>query len=326
MKHINHKIKEIIDECRVPGIAFAIIQNRKIKSCSTIGIKNSYTGEIITKNTIFEASSLSKTVFVYGCFKLIERKLLNLDISLSYYLGYDYIEDDIRIRNVTARMVLNHTTGFPNWRPKNQSLKILHQPGERFSYSGEGFLYLQKTVEKILSQPIEKYMLQSVFLPLGMTDSSYIWSKDYKYTKAFGHDIECKPVKVRNKFLCNVAYTLHTTIIDYTKFMQQILSENEVINNILSQKIVIYDKANPLHKISDSIFWGLGWGLQIINKDTLFWQWGDTKGFKSYVAASSGGNAIIVFTNGDNGLKAIPKMLEYLSNSNYPVFEVLNKI
>ena len=326
MKSVESKIKSIIDKHKVPGTAFAVIENKEIKFCSIIGAKNFQTGKVIVENTIFEAASLSKSVFAYGCFKLIRKNLLDLDQPLSKYLEYDYVKNDRRIRDITARMVLTHTTGFPNWRPKNQKLAIVYKSGERFSYSGEGFLYLQKTIEKILSQPIEEYMLHNVFSPIGMTNSSYMWSADYEYIKSCGHDTECNIVKAREKFAPNVAYTLHTTILDYAKFIQKILSEDDVIEQILSQKITIYDKNDHLHKIN-SVFWGLGWGLQVVNRNILLWQWGDTRGFKSYVAISSTDKtAIIVFTNSDNGLKAIPNIVEYLSGINHPIFEVLHKI
>lgn len=55
-------------------------------------------------------------------------------------------------------MVLAHTSGFPNWRPKNEPLKIHFQPGKRFSYSGEGLLYLQKVIEHISGLSLEDFI------------------------------------------------------------------------------------------------------------------------------------------------------------------------
>ena len=40
--------------------------------------------------------------------------------ELIQYLGKPYIENDDRINLITARRVLTHTTGFPNWRPRDQ--------------------------------------------------------------------------------------------------------------------------------------------------------------------------------------------------------------
>ena len=82
---------------------------------------------------------------------------------MSRYLP-SYVEGDDRVNLITARLVLTHRTGFPNWRPRGKPLQIHFTPGERFSYSGEGFVYLQQAVEK----------KQTVFDPLKMTDSSYL--------------------------------------------------------------------------------------------------------------------------------------------------------
>jgi CubicO group peptidase (beta-lactamase class C family) len=72
-----------------------------------------------------------------------------------------------------ARIVLSHRTGFPNWRD-GDSLTIYFTPGERFSYSGEGYVYLQRAVEHITGKPLSEYMSEAVFTPLGMS-SSYVW-------------------------------------------------------------------------------------------------------------------------------------------------------
>jgi CubicO group peptidase (beta-lactamase class C family) len=45
--------------------------------------------------------------------------------------------------------VLSHRAGFQNWRSKDEPLKIHFAPGEKFSYSGEGYSYLQSVVTRL---------------------------------------------------------------------------------------------------------------------------------------------------------------------------------
>src|SRR5262245_8351419 len=65
--------------------------------------------------------------------------------------------------------VLTHTTGLQNW--PNGALKTWFTPGERFSYSGEGFVRLSRVVERVTGVPTNEFMRRTVFEPLGMTNS-----------------------------------------------------------------------------------------------------------------------------------------------------------
>jgi hypothetical protein len=65
----------------------------------------------------------------------------------SDYYQYQAIPHDARHRQITPRMVLTHSPGFPNWRPRGGQLTINFEPGTEFSYSGEGFVYLLRAVE-----------------------------------------------------------------------------------------------------------------------------------------------------------------------------------
>lgn len=197
---------------KVPGLSLIIIENAEITTHMELGLKNAQKKDLIDENTIFEAASLSKPVFTYEILKLVENGKLNLDKPLAEYLCYSDIRNDKRINSITARMVLTHTSGFPNWRPKNESLKIYFQPGERFSYSGEGFLYLQKVVEHISGLSLEEYIQKNVFIPLGMAHSSFIWSNDS--TKAAGHNAEGYPIENQREVPQNAAFTMHTNPLD----------------------------------------------------------------------------------------------------------------
>ncbi|MGV3660240.1 MAG: serine hydrolase [Prosthecobacter sp.] len=74
---------------------------------------------------------------------------------------------------ITARMVMNHTSGFPNWRGKD-GLKVLYEPGIRFGYSGEGFQLLQLVLTKITGTNHESLMQAALLRPLDMTGNSHI--------------------------------------------------------------------------------------------------------------------------------------------------------
>jgi hypothetical protein len=96
----------------------------------------------------FEAASLSKPVTAYVVLQLADAGRIALDTPLTQYVKYPDLPGDPRAAALTARHVLSHTTGFANWR-RRDPLKLFFTPGERFSYSGEGYVYLQRAVEAI---------------------------------------------------------------------------------------------------------------------------------------------------------------------------------
>src|SRR6202012_5345020 len=85
---------------------------------------------------------------------------------------------DSRYAKITARMVLRHTTGLPNWGD-DKGAKLLFTPDSAFSYSGEGFQYLQRAVEKLTGKTLNEVAQQEVFTPLGMANSSYTWMERF---------------------------------------------------------------------------------------------------------------------------------------------------
>ena len=117
-------------------MSIGLIRNGKTVWLYGFGVKDKETQAPVQTDTIFEAASLSKPVFTYGVLKLVDQGKLDLDAPLSSYLPKPYVPDE-RVSKITARLVLSHRTGFPNWRG-DDGLPIYFSPGERFSYSGEG--------------------------------------------------------------------------------------------------------------------------------------------------------------------------------------------
>src|SRR5271163_598986 len=290
---LERRISELMKEGTVPGISMALIRDGKTYWVRTFGVRDAKTGRPVVEDTIFEAASLSKPVFAYGVLKLVDQGKLDLDTPVSSYLPKPYVSDE-RVGKITARLVLSHRTGFPNWRGSDGLLPIYFSPGERFSYSGEGYIYLQRVVEQITGKPLNEYMTEAVFTPLGMTSSSYVWRPDFDALTATGYDSDGKPTELWKPKEAGAASTLNTTANDYALFVEAVLNgkglkpatlhEMETPQIALDPECRICIKREP-KQLSKNLFWGLGWGIQRTDQSDALWHWGDNGVFKCFVMA-----------------------------------------
>lgn len=331
--HTKNELEVLMKKMKVPGLSLVIIENAQIVKKMELGLKKITGNDLIDEHTLYEAASLSKPVFTYGILKLVENGKLDLDKPLSEYFYYSDVTNDDRVHSITARMVLTHVSGFPNWRPKNEFLKIYFKPGERFSYYGEGFLYLQRVVEHITKLSLEEYIQINVFIPLEMSKSSFLWTNVDK--KAIGHNSDGSFIENPRDVPQNAAFTMHTTSLDYAKFLLAILNDeglnSKTITEMLRPQIKVQvGSPNSIEsytrELSNSVSWGLGWGIQSTKAGDSFWHWRDNGGFKSFIIASkNNNNAIIIFTNGSNGLKLISEIFNKYLNNPQPALDWLKE-
>jgi CubicO group peptidase (beta-lactamase class C family) len=287
----------------------------------------------VTGETVFEAASLSKPLFAYGVFKLVEQGKLGLDVPLTTYLPKPFVAGDERLAKITARIVLSHRTGFPNWPGDNGSVPIYFTPGERFSYSGEGYIYLQRVVEQITGKPLNDYMREAVFTPLGMSSSSYVWRPDFDALTATGHGSDGKPVKLWKPEEALAASTLNTTAKDYARFVEAVLNgkglkpatvrEMETPEIALDPECRICIKQEP-KQLSKNLFWGLGWGVERKDGTDMLWHWGDNGSFKAFVMAEPKTRAgVVMFANSENGLEIAKPVIDEAMGTDSLAFEWL---
>ena len=304
---------------RVVGASVSLIKEGKTYRDLGFGAKSTKTKQPITNNTVFQAASLSKPVFAYVVLKMHETGTLNLDAPLSEYLPEPYIPDEPRLKLITMRHVLRHTTGFPNWS-RNNPLSINHNPGDMFSYSGEGYVYLQKVVEEITCQSISELMNERLIEPFGMKNSSYVWIEDYEKTAAYPHNSKGASEDFQRYFQGNVAYSLYTTSNDYAKLITEIMRPSREDEFHLSRRTI--DKMlRPQVRVSDHLFWGLGWGIQHTEKGISYWHWGDNTGFKTFTVFSmESQDGIVVLTNSENGLKLIETIVSKVGYGEHRAF------
>ena len=321
-------IPELMKEGEVPGMAVVVLRNGKVRWAQNFGVKKVNSGMAVDDGTVFEAASLSKPVFAYAVLKLVEQGKIGLDVPLTTYLPKPYIEGDARLEKITARIVLSHRTGFPNWR--GDALTIHFTPGERFSYSGEGFVYLQRVVEQIEGKPLNEVMNELVFTPLGMSSSSYVWRTDFDERTATGHGSDGNPQELWKPKESVAASSLNTTAHDYALFVAAVLNgvglkaatfrEMETPQIAVDPECTNCTERKP-KELSKNIFWGLGWGIQKEGSKESLWHWGDNGAFKCFVVANPREKSgMVMFTNSENGLAIAPAMVRDATGSEAPAF------
>jgi CubicO group peptidase (beta-lactamase class C family) len=328
--HLEKDIPDLMSQADVPGLSIAVLRNGRTAWLHNFGIKNTKTKEPVTDATIFEAASLSKPVFAYAVLKLVDQGKLGLDVPLSSYLPKPYIESDDRLAKITARIVLSHRTGFRNWRGDGNPLSIYFTPGERFSYSGEGFIYLQRVVEQIEGKPLNDIMTQLVFTPLGMASSSYVWRADFDECTATGHDADAAPQDLWKPKDAGAASTLNTTAHDYALFVAAILNgaglKPATLHEMETPQIAVDPECTNCtdrtpKQLSKNIFWGLGWGIVRNSKSETLWHWGDNGAFKCFVVADPAHKSgMVMFTNSQNGLAIAPAIVREATGGEPLVF------
>jgi CubicO group peptidase (beta-lactamase class C family) len=327
-------IPSLLEKSDVPGMSIALVRQGNLVWAGAFGVSNASTRKPVTLNTIFEAASLSKPVFAYAVLRLVDEGKLDLDTPLNKYLGnnYDVVYDN-RINLITARHVLTHTSGFPNWRngDRTKPLPILFNPGEKWSYSGEGMVYLSKVAEKITGLRFETFMQKYALQPLGMTASSYIWRNRYDSLKAYRHDVvgsvsgRNQPPDGKEDTLHeegNAAASLQTTPLDYMKFVIAVLNgtglKKATWEAMMTPQVRVDAKYPP-------IAWGLGVGLETMPEGKYLWHWGDNGDSKAYVTAYlPDKNAVVYFADGANGLSFTKEILDDAVGGEHPALAHLN--
>ena len=289
-------------------------------------------GEATPHPAIFQAASLSKVVFSYIVMKMYDRGEIDLDTPICNYTDMDRFEDKESAAKLTARMVLTHRTGLPNWSASPSSQEWPTAPitfkfpvDSCYGYSGEGFAYLQRAVEKIRGKKIDEVAKEEVFQPLGMDYTSYEWQPVYDTLAVDGYNKDGENRGKGRHPRANVGYTLRTCAADYAKFLQAILDgtglspeTKELWQTSSGQKAVRY--AGNHRACDNSIAWALGMGTENNAEfGKVLWHWGDNGSFKAlFIVIPSANGYLAYFTNSNHGHDIINDITALIIKNNEP--------
>ncbi|MBK9709698.1 MAG: beta-lactamase family protein [Acidobacteria bacterium] len=294
----------------VPGLSIARIQNSRVVWSRQFGrraaMDETVTATLIDAETVFEAASLGKPLVAIAALWLLDRSRLDLDESADAILPYSKL-DDPRKTLITPRMLMSHTSGLAFIQPKLDA-----DPGSRYSYSTEGFRYLQRIVEQRLDESLERWAQKTLFGPLKMERTSFVFAERFDGNRATGRNWLDRGQEYMTNAAGTGAFDLITTADDYAKLWAgvlrgEVLSPKSLRLMFKPQKPITSAANDPLVPKTEAVELAAGLGL-LLQKQRGRWvgfQWGDNGGSTGFlIVDSERRDAVVFLSNAQDGLHA----------------------
>lgn len=224
---IDAEARRLMASQDVKGMAIAVIDRGQVVHVATYGYANVAENRALDADTVMYGASLTKTAFAYMIMQLVDEGRLDLDRPMHEYLprplidyeDYTDLAGDDRWRLLTARHVLNNTTGFLNfrWIEDDRRLRFHRDPGAEYGYSAEGFYILQMVLEEGLGLDVKAEMQRRVYDRFGMTRTSMQWRPDFRPNLADGYSIDGTYEPHDERSNVSAAGSMDTTIADQAR-------------------------------------------------------------------------------------------------------------
>lgn len=319
----DQETEKWLKENNVPALGIGIITDGKLKQIKVFGeLKKSITAPY---NTIWNVASLTKPVTAITVLKLVSSGKWDLDEPLYKYWIDPDIAKDPNLKLLTTRIVLSHQTGFPNWRSFNESGKLdfKFKPGTKYQYSGEGFEYLRKAIEKKFHKTLDQLAAELVFEPLKMTDSQLIWNDKIDVSRyALNYDNKGNPYEPTKNKIVNAADDLLTTVEDYSNFLCSVMNSDG-----LSKKVFDDMTSHQVTTKKDKYF-GLGFEIYDLgNENYALSHGGADKGVQTiFILLPKTKQGLVIFTNVDDGYKVYENIVvHYLGENGRKIVDIETK-
>jgi CubicO group peptidase (beta-lactamase class C family) len=209
------RVSEILNRHAAVGLAVGVVRNGRLEFFHGHGVADIATNTPITEDTVVRIASITKTFTAIAVMQLWEQGLVDLDAPANDYLrAYRLVPAKASFRPATVRHLLTHTAGIrevlhpsgllrplfgeavkagrPVPSPAEYyrgGLRLDAEPGTRFIYTDHGFTTLGQIVEDVSGKPLDRYLREHIFEPLGMADTDLLRSERIKSRLATGYEL-----------------------------------------------------------------------------------------------------------------------------------------
>lgn len=317
-------INERMKHYGVPGVSLAVIEDHKIVWSKTYGVMDKESLEPVTKETLFQAGSISKPVASYGALRLVSEKVIDINENVNTYLSsWQLPENEFTVKKkVCLKHLLSHTGGvtvhgFLGYSPdlevpsliqvldgelpaNSSAIYVNKLPEESFRYSGGGYTIMQQMMIDVMKKPYPDVMKELVLDPLKMVHSTYEQplTGEELSKAATGYLPDGSMTKgKRHTYPEMAAAGLWTTSEDLALFAIDVQNTYAGMSENVLSKQGAHQMLEPF--VED--FVGLGLFLRKMGQATYFGHGGWDEGFSSeMVAHKDNGYGVVILTNSNH--------------------------
>lgn len=295
-----HMFEVAIEKDQLRSVVVLVARKGRVVLHEAMGWKDKEKGIPIKKDAMFRMASNTKPVVATAISILVEEGKLGYNDNVRKYIKSF---DNYRSGSIKIHHLLTHTSGFrirpiffrpliqkSSEHPDTPNLRLevdrfgevgADEPvGTSYSYSNAGFNTLGALIEIASGKPMEAFIKERIYLPLGMVDSYHHEVADklegkldrmsVVYYRRGGHWVEgWKPGDPPQYPFVRASGGMISTVLDYAAFCQMYLNGGIYHGNrILKEKTIrlmtspqtasIY---TPVERAHRDTFYGYGWNV-----------------------------------------------------------------
>jgi len=253
-QQLQASVDEIRSRWPAIGLAVGLVRRGVPPSFCADGFADIASKTPVTVDTVFRIASVSKTFTAIAVMQLWERGLIDLDGPANEYLrAYRLIPANPDWRPATVRHLLTHTAGVPEWvhpsRMVNSGwfgesyplgerlptlaeyyrggLRLAVEPGTICTYSDHGFATLGQIVQDVSGQPLDRYLREHIFRPLGMADTDLLRSERIRARLATGYRLGANGAKALTdrQWVTSAASSIYSTPRDMARYVAALVGD-----------------------------------------------------------------------------------------------------
>jgi CubicO group peptidase (beta-lactamase class C family) len=318
--NLDSEMVQLLQQNHVPSVSIAQITDGKIALVRAYGQQDATT--LATPRTLYNIASLTKPITAQVAMRLLSQGVFTLDEPMAPVWTDPDIAADDRRKLLTPRIALTHQTGFANWRSMtNNKLTFQFTPGTRYSYSGEGFEYLARFMEKKTGLALDANAKKLVFDALGMHDTAF--TRQSWFQGRVASPADAKGTWLAPSFADHLvsADMVYTTAHDYALLLQAVMENRGISRQIAHERDTVQVSLKeqmcpklPANLCPDALGSGLSWQIFRFKDTTVLMHTGHDPGLFTFAYVSpTARDGAVILTNGENGRKLVLTILRDLN-------------
>jgi CubicO group peptidase (beta-lactamase class C family) len=322
------RIAEILNRWPAVGLAVAVVRNGSLEF-SGHGLADIASNIPVTEDTVFRIASVTKTFTTIAVMQLWEQGLVDLDAPANDYLhAYQLVAATASWRPATVRHLLTHTGGIPKLVHPSRALlsgwfgesvrlgqpvpplaefyrgglRLVAEPGTTFNYTDHSVATVGQIVEDVSGQPLDRYLREHIFEPLGMASTDLLRSERITSRLATGYRLRSGGVKAvtDREWVTAAASSIYSTPRDMGRYLAALLGGGTGEHGSILAAATLASMFGPHYRPDPRIPGiGLGFFRADLGGHLAIEHQGILPGFNSQLfLAPDDGVGVVGFTNG----------------------------